>query len=281
MSAGANYGPKPWLQAHWDLRAAANFILGGTGSGLLVAAALAAQPGWRWPLAAGMALIAAGLGAVWLEIGRKLRAFNVLFNPHTSWMTREAYAALLVFALGMSALVLGQAALAQAAALAALAFVFCQGRILFAAKGIPAWRARGVVALIVATALAEGGGLLVTLAACASGPPATPWLVAFALALVARAAAWSRYRARFAPGAGSAALEASGRVLVYAGTAAPLALLAIGLMLTRIASGADILAGLAALAAGWRLKFVLIRRAAHNQGFSLPQFPVRGQPSNH
>ncbi len=279
MSVSANYGPKPWLQAHWDLRAAANFILGGTGSGLLLAAAL--QPGWRWPLAAGMALIAVGLGTVWLEIGRKLRAINVLFNPRTSWMTREAYAALLVFALGISALVLGRVVLAQAAALAALAFVYCQGRILFGAKGVPAWRARGVVALIVATALAEGGGLLVAATAWASGPPSTPWLVAFALALAARAAAWSRYRARVAPGAGRAALEASGRVLLYAGTTAPLALLAIGLMLAGLAPGADILAGLAALAAGWRLKFVLVRRAAYNQGFSLPQFPVRGQPLNH
>jgi phenylacetyl-CoA:acceptor oxidoreductase 26-kDa subunit len=276
MTHGANYGPKPWMQAHWDLRAATNFILGGTGTGLLLAAALAAPPAWRWPLAAGMALIGAGLGAVWLEIGRKLRAINVLFNARTSWMTREAYVAVVVFALGLAALALGRVALAQAAALAALGFVYCQGRILLAAKGIPAWRTRGVVALVVATALAEGGGLFVAAAVWVLGAPPTPWLVAFALVLLARVAAWSRYRTRLGSGAAGAALEASGRILVYAGTAAPLALLAIGLMLPGLAPGADFLAGLAALAAGWRLKFVLVRRAAYNQGFSLPQLPVRG-----
>lgn len=271
-----SYGPKPWLQAHWDLRATGNFILGGTGTGLLIATALAAPSAWRWPLAAGMALIAAGLGAVWLEIGRKLRAINVLFNARTSWMTREAYVAVVVFALGLAALVLGRAPLAQAAALAALGFVYCQGRILFAAKGIPAWRTRGVVALIVASALAEGGGLFVAAAVWALGVPPTSWLLAFAFVLVARVAAWSRYRSHLGAGAARLALEASGRTMVYAGTVAPLALLALGLLLPRLAPGADVLAGLAALAAGWRFKFVLVRRAAYNQGFSLPQLPVRG-----
>ncbi|MDE2300286.1 MAG: dimethyl sulfoxide reductase anchor subunit, partial [Burkholderiales bacterium] len=101
---------EPWLQRHWDVRAAMNFILGGTGAGLLLSTALVAHaaPGWKLPLALGLALIAAGLGAVWLEIGRKLRAVHVFFNPRTSWMTRESFAALLVFALGATALALGR-----------------------------------------------------------------------------------------------------------------------------------------------------------------------------
>lgn len=278
MSTGPKYGPKPWLQAHWDLRAATNFILGGTGSGLLISTALTAHatPGWRPFLALGLALIAAGLGAVWLEIGRKLRAIHVFFNPFTSWMTRESFAALVVFALGGLALALGRPWVAQAVGLAALAFAFCQGRILLASKGIPAWRTPGIVELIIATSLAEGGGLFVAITATLVATPPTPWLVALALVLIARAAAWSRYRKRLGAGAPSTALESSGRMLVYAGTAAPLALLAIGQMLPSVAPGADVLAGLAALAAGWRLKFALVRRAAYNQGFSLPQLPVRG-----
>ena len=36
------------------------------------------------------------------------------------------------------------------------------------------------------------------------------------------------------------------------------------------------LAGAAAIAGGWRLKFVVIARAAYNQGFALPLTPVRG-----
>lgn len=278
MNTGTKYGPKPWLQAHWDLRAATNFILGGTGSGLLISLALTAHvtPSSKPFLAFGLALIAAGLGAVWLEIGRKLRAIHVFFNPFTSWMTRESFAALVVFALGGLALALGRPWIAQVLGLGALAFVFCQGRILLASKGIPAWRTPGVVALIIATSLAEGGGLFVALKAAALATLPTPWLVAFALVLIARAAAWSRYRNRLGAGAPRRALESSGRMLVYAGTAAPLALLAIGLILPSVAPGADVLAGVTALAAGWRLKFALVRRAAFNQGFSLPRLPVRG-----
>ena len=64
----SHYGPKPWLQRHWDWRAAVNFMLGGSGSGLLVAAALTGPS--RATLLLGLGLIAAGLAAVWLEIGR-------------------------------------------------------------------------------------------------------------------------------------------------------------------------------------------------------------------
>ena len=40
-----SFGPKPWQQAHWDARAAGNFIGGGAGSGLIVAAAVAGAEG--------------------------------------------------------------------------------------------------------------------------------------------------------------------------------------------------------------------------------------------
>ena len=36
-----SFGPKAWIQQHWDARAALNFMLGGAGAGLLIAAALA------------------------------------------------------------------------------------------------------------------------------------------------------------------------------------------------------------------------------------------------
>jgi len=77
-----SHGPNPWLQTNWDLRAALNFICGGAGSGLLVAAALVAGPPQPplLPLAVGAALMLAGLFSVWLEIGRPLRAVNVYVN---------------------------------------------------------------------------------------------------------------------------------------------------------------------------------------------------------
>ena len=47
------FGPVPWHQKSWDIRAAGNFIGGGMGSGLVVFAALAGATG-----AAGAALFA-------------------------------------------------------------------------------------------------------------------------------------------------------------------------------------------------------------------------------
>jgi phenylacetyl-CoA:acceptor oxidoreductase subunit 2 len=255
-----SFGPKAWLQANWDARAALNFMLGGTGSGLMIAAALA-TPDSRAPVLLSLALVAAGLAAVWLEIGRKLRAVNVFFNPFTSWMTRESFAAVLLFALGAAALWRPLPFL-PAAALAALAFVWCQGRILRASKGIPAWRAPQVVLLIVSTALAEGAGL------CLLFTPAPLLLAWFALALVLRAFAWSRYRAAVP----SAALEAPGKALLQIGTVVALLL---ALAATLIPAAAP-LAGAAAIATGLWLKFTLVVRAAFNQGFALPRLPVRG-----
>jgi len=44
-----SFGPKAWQQLHWDERAAANFMLGGAGAGLMIAAALA-YPDSRAPV---------------------------------------------------------------------------------------------------------------------------------------------------------------------------------------------------------------------------------------
>jgi phenylacetyl-CoA:acceptor oxidoreductase subunit 2 len=43
-----------------------------------------------------------------------------------------------------------------------------------------------------------------------------------------------------------------------------------------IAAPLAAVAGAVAVAAGWQLKFVLVARAAFNQGFGLPHLPVRG-----
>jgi len=275
-----SFGPKPWQQLHWDARAAANFMLGGTGAGLLVAWAVSAAgtPAWQAFVVVGLACIGLGLGAVWLEIGRKLRAVNVFFHPQTSWMTREAMVAVVLFGIGLAAIVSGAQALGIAAALVALGFVYCQGRILHASKGIPAWREPAVTAFIVTTGLAEGAGAFLAGAALAGGSHRAG-LAFFALAVVARAIAWSRYRARLAHGASRRALDIldpSGRMLIQLGTIAPLVLAVAGFAFSDLASTAGVIAGLLALATGWYLKFVLVTRAAYNQGFALPQLPTRG-----
>jgi len=240
-----------WLQRHWDARAAANFMLGGAGSGLMVAALFV--PDSRFPVILSLVLVATGLTAAWLEIGRKLRAIHVFFNPFTSWMTRESFAALLLFPLGIGAIFVPSAL--PFAAAAALVFLYCQARILRASKGIPAWRAPEVVPLIVFTGLAEGAGLALFFSV-------DDFIVAlFALAVAARFVAWRRYRAA----APSDALVPAGKALVWIGTVAALALVFL-----------PPLAGLAALAPGWWLKLALVTRASFNQGYSLPHLPVRG-----
>jgi phenylacetyl-CoA:acceptor oxidoreductase 26-kDa subunit len=275
-----NFGPKPWQQSNWDFRAAFNFIFGGAGAGLLVLVAFSGLSGdaLRAEILLALALIGAGLVSVWFELGRPLRALHVGFNPFTSWMTRESFAAGLVFPLGLAAVWWGSAVLAMAAAVAVLVFVYCQGRMLHASKGIPAWRERSVVWLIVTTGLTEGAGLFVALAALFD-TPANGVLGYFSLALIARGLAWSTYRVGVAKSAvrpALATLDRAGKILIQFGTVAPLALLLLGTFAPDLARGAVMLAGVGALAAGWQFKFVLITRAAYNQGFSLPHLPIRG-----
>ena len=260
-----SYGPKPWQQTSWDARAAANFMLGGTGAGLIVAAGFVHDDS-HYQVMLALLLVAAGLGAVWLEIGRKMRALHVFFNPFTSWMTRESFAAVMLFGFGISHLLFRQPWTQVAAALAALAFVYCQARILRAAKGIPAWRAPEVVPLVLATSLAEGAGLALLF------EPGSFALALFVAALAGRAMAWSVYSTALAPHPGRLALEPAGKLLMQIGTVVPLALVLGGIFQPQAA----ILAAIPALLAGWWYKFVLVTRAAQNQGFSLPHLSVRG-----
>ena len=161
----------PQLQRSWDSRAACNFIGGGSGTGLLLAAAVAFAAGGSYFIAGSLAiaLIGFGLSMVWLEIGRPLRALNVFFHPQTSWMSREAILALPILALGALAVLLDQpfvplpfethllvAVLASVVAVLGLAFLYCQARILRASLGVPAWREPALQPVIVITGLTEG-----------------------------------------------------------------------------------------------------------------------------
>ena len=275
-----SYGPTPWLQGAWDWRAAANFMAGGAGSGLVVVTFLAGGPGWLF--AAGALLVAAGLLAVWAEIGRPWRALNVFRHARRSWMSREALVAPPLLAAASAATFAAAFAhraalpLAAVAALLALAFVYCQGRILQAARGIPAWRSRFTTPLVVATALAEGAGLWLLLA----GRPATLAMWAgLALALVARIVLWSAWRGSLdgTPRSRTAADQA-GRVLKPS-TLLPLAaalLLVLAPMPQAVGLALQWAAGALALAGGAWFKYTLVTRVAFNQGFAIPHPPVRG-----
>ncbi len=281
----ADLGVKPWLQQHWDWRAAGNFIGGGTGGGLAVMGALAAFLGTQsggLHLAA-MVSMALGLFMVFLETGRPFRApLNVFFHPQTSWMTREAMVGVVFFPVTLAAVWTGMTELAWASGLLGLAFVYAQARILTEAKGIPAWRTRSSLPLILSTGLTEGAGL--ALAAAAAFPVALggmrETLLWGLLALVVlRALAWIAYRARLQAGAP----EMTNRVLatghpgiLIGGHLMPAGLVIGALLFTEQAAFMAALAGLVAAGVGWAMKFIIVVRASYNQGFAIERVPSRG-----
>lgn len=283
-----NFGPNPWLQTSWDWRAAGNFIGGGAGAGLLVVSALFVAPNASLVSAANgmlllsLALIGLGLLCVWLEIGRPLRALNVFINPRTSWMSREAFVALLLFPSGLLAL-LNVGGLIWVSGALALLFLYCQSRMLPATKGIPAWRSRQLIPLMFSTGLCEGCGVFLLLGQW-HGAVTNVVLGLFALLLVARLVLWLNYRkavdASMAPRA-RAALNQAGRMLLVSGTIAPL-LLAASAVVTHGTTQALLLAlaGAGAAFSGANFKFTLVTRASFNQGFALVKLPVRGVRSS-
>jgi phenylacetyl-CoA:acceptor oxidoreductase subunit 2 len=274
-----SYGPKPWQQTSWDARAAGNFIGGGMGGSLIVFAALSGATGLAlsWLLLSGLGLVGLGLLCVAFELGRPLRAIRVLRNPRTSWMARESWTAMLLFPVGLVAAA-GVMGFAWIAAALALVFVYCQARMLQAAKGIPAWREPLLTPLLVTTGLAEGGGVFL-LTAPLHGAATGATVIAFAVLVVARLVVWVAYRRRLAGRAApeaQAALDAAGRVLMLAGTLLPLVLAAAAAFAGAFALPIAALAGLLAALAGAWIKLVLVTRAGFNQGFALAHLPVRG-----
>ena len=277
-----NFGPAPMRQTTWDARAATNFVCGGAGAGVIVFAAFAnAGPHTTSALLVlGAALVATGLACVWFEIGRPLRALHVFFHPRTSWMSREAFVATLLLPTAVLAAMRVPGTLAVAVALA-LAFVVCQGKMLQAARAIPAWRAPLAGPLVVTTGLVEGGGLVIAAtAALASGSLIA--LLLFVALVALRALAFVAYLrsletadARHA----QAALKPSGRLLLVAGTVLPLTLVglaALDAFAPAPARAALVAAGLAAAAGGFHFKYTLVLRAGFVQAVALAHLPVRG-----
>jgi phenylacetyl-CoA:acceptor oxidoreductase subunit 2 len=184
-----------------------------------------------------------------------------------------------LFACGLAAAT-GRPAFVGPAAILALLFAACQGRMVHAARGIPAWRAREVPWLLVATGLAEGAGLWLVLAAFLGehSPRVVLWL---GLAIVARWVLFRLYRrglgTRLAVGA-ARALDSAGRLLLGVGTMVPLALLIVAVAADPLpwARWIALVAGLCATIAGVWLKGTIVLRAGHTQGYALPALPVRG-----
>ncbi|OAN44723.1 hypothetical protein A6A04_07830 [Paramagnetospirillum marisnigri] len=263
-------------QRFWDLRAAGNFIGGGTGTGMLLGAVAASVLGLdiTIPLVVGLGFVMAGLSLVWLEIGKPWRALNVFFHPQTSWMTREGILAGPLALATAGYVLFGPPVLLPVIAGLAAGFLYCQARILRAARGIPAWKHPRSLPLIVVTGLAEGSGLLLLLVS----PP--PILIIAALAAgLAREVALAAYLKGLAKdGAPQASQEVftarPARLARQAGWAG-LALLAVAFAFDLGAMAAA--GGVLSAASGWGLKALLVTRAAFTRGPRITHTPVRGR----
>ena len=238
VAAAPGWTAAPGQYTRWDWRAAANFVGGGTGAGMLLAATVFAPSAasYRAQAGLGLAIIAIGLLCIMAKLGRPARALNIFRHAKGSWMTREGFAMPTLF--GCGALSLWQptiGAMAVIATLSALVFLYCQARILNDAKGIPAWSVTEIVPLIIVTGLAEGVGLAVVTTALVSGVSTAGVVVLLVVAVVLRHVAWRRYRAGLvcadAPAAAITALDTHARRWLPAGDVLPLLLVAAGILL--------------------------------------------------
>jgi phenylacetyl-CoA:acceptor oxidoreductase subunit 2 len=288
-----NWGAASRLQRFWDIRAACNFIGGGTGGALLWWAALGMIAGLPYFPAAliGLSFIAAGLVMVWLEIGRPLRALNVFHRPQTSWITRESIIALPLFAVGGIAVLLDAGVElplaprspivpAVVCAVLGLAFLYCQLRMIHSAQGLPAWREPRVMPLLGLSGLTEGLGvhLLVT---AILGDASTIMMAMALLVLVGRAFAWHAYIVSLGRSASpestlAALIRMRGKFLL-AGHVFPALLIIVAYVWPPMTAPFSALAGIAAALAGWLLKITLITKAGYIPELVIPTVPVRGR----
>jgi phenylacetyl-CoA:acceptor oxidoreductase subunit 1 len=277
-------------QAFWDFRAAMNFILGGMGSGLAVLATLLYFGGGVTQsvlldlFAAAGVFMAVGLFFVFMEIGRKQRFLYVLLRPQSSWMTRETYCVAVFYPSLAADWLWSQPWLHAVIAAAALGFLICQARILYAGKGIPAWRAPLIPWLLLFSGFLEGAGLLALAQLFFGGPMFFQGGVTALAAMLAIAAGmlWIAYRLTArrcgVPPLARREIERVSPLVTVIGHALPL----IGFTLLGDPGSAGYLtplllaAGLGAVIGGALWKFTVITRAAYQQGFAMPRLPQRG-----
>jgi len=276
-------------QEFWDYRAAMNFILGGMASGLALVAFLlfsfqvidTNQLG-VFNLAAGI-IMACGLFFVFLKIGRKLRFLNVFLRPQSSWMTRETWCVAVFYPAIIAGLYFGNTYAYIIAGVAALGFLVSQARILFAAKGIPTWRAPLLPWMIFCSGIYEGLALLGLFSPLAGSQ------LQFHLSLLCGAGIIlglgnALYFALYCQKAKSYGIGPLSRRDINAmkfpvmglGQILPTAFLILTLINPSIGLLPFFLACALTLLGGAYWKFIIITKACHEQGFEIPMMPQRG-----
>jgi phenylacetyl-CoA:acceptor oxidoreductase subunit 1 len=281
-------------QRFWDFRAAMNFMLGGAGSGMAFLSMIG-HFRWDWsePLLLNLfvtagVLMAIGLFFVFMEIGRKARFLKVLLRPQSSWMTRETYFVAVFYPALLADWFWPRPWLHAAIGIAAFGFLISQARILYAGKGIPAWRAPLIPWLIVLSGLLEGTGLLLLIFTVIPNLTVinTEMYALTAALAVTTGILWIAYgltaqRSGMPPLARREINRIAPFVTVLGHLMPVIALLIIAypgdLLIPR--SFTLFIGGSGALVGGLLWKFTIVTRASFEQGFALPKLPQRGSGS--
>ncbi len=276
------------LQTFWDWRAAMNWCFGGLAGGTIFAAWVASWVGLIEPARLpglyllGAALMSIGLICVFLKIGRQVRFWRAFARPNTSWMSRELYVVVVLFGALAVELVWRHPIIETVIAFAAVAFVYCQAQILHAAKGIPAWRAPLIPAMILASGLFEGVGMVALLTGLVPSMVKASVMIAGAglLLTLVNAALFHGYRSTARQGGipplARRALDDLAPIVHSMGHGLPALLFFVALVAPIDPATLLPLAGISALAGGFWWKFVVVTRASFQQGFALPRAPQRG-----
>ncbi len=276
------------LQTFWDWRAAMNWCFGGLAGGTIFAAWVASWVGLIEPARLpglyllGAGLMSIGLVCVFLKIGRQVRFWRAFARPNTSWMSRELYVVVVLFGALAVELVWRHPIIETVIAFAAVAFVYCQAQILHAAKGIPAWRAPLIPAMILASGLFEGVGMVALLTGLVPSMVKASVMIAGAglLLTLVNAALFHRYRSTARQGGipplARRALDDLAPIVHSMGHGLPALLFFVALVAPIDPATLLPLAGISALAGGFWWKFVVVTRASFQQGFALPRAPQRG-----
>ncbi len=276
------------LQTFWDWRAAMNWCFGGLAGGTIFAAWVASWVGLIEPARLpglyllGAGLMSIGLVCVFLKIGRQVRFWRAFARPNTSWMSRELYVVVVLFGALAVELVWRHPIIETVIAFAAVAFVYCQAQILHAAKGIPAWRAPLIPAMILASGLFEGVGMVALLTGLVPTMVKASVMIAGAglLLTLVNAALFHGYRSTARqegiPPLARRALDDLAPIVHSMGHGLPALLFFVALVAPIDPATLLPLAGISVLAGGFWWKFVVVTRASFQQGFALPRAPQRG-----
>jgi DMSO reductase anchor subunit len=199
-------GPK--RQDAWGWPAAANFILGGMGTGFYLTALLAltlAGEASAFERAApfkvfGPLLTLIGLAVLAFEAGRPLRGRYLLGGLSSSWMSREVLAAAVFVPSALLDFFFPAPLLRLCAAAAAAAFLLSQGFIVYRARALATWNRPLAPILFILSGLTMGSGLLILSASTGGSPPDRLAAGIAFLLLMIDLAAWLLFRKRSSDG---------------------------------------------------------------------------------